>query len=69
MKEDDLVITITEVKPVSTPLKPGYIEVLPNRYVGIAQKRCEGGFFESCNKADTTKCQCCGLYLCASHLH
>ena len=40
MKEDDLVITITEVKPVSKPLKPGYIEVLPNRYVRLAQKPC-----------------------------
>lgn len=43
MKEDDLVITITEVKPVSKPLKPGYIEVLPNRYVVGSSSRLCGG--------------------------
>ena len=39
-KEDDLIITITKIEPVSKPMKPGYVKILPNRFVGFAKKQC-----------------------------
>ena len=30
--KDDLVITVKKVEPVSKPLKPGFIKVLPTVY-------------------------------------
>lgn len=67
MSEDDIIINVTKIKPISKPLPPRAfqaINILPNRYIGIAGKQCE-----VCNKADTTKCEYCGLYLCSSHQH
>jgi len=31
------------------------------------QEPCEAGFFVICGRPDTTKCECCGLWLCAKH--
>ena len=67
MKEDDIQVTATKIRPISKPLMPSPsqpIIILPDRYIGIAGKQCE-----VCNKADTTKCECCGLYLCSHHQH
>ena len=43
MKEEDIKVTTTKIKPVSKPLRPSPsqpIIILPDRYIGIDQKSC-----------------------------
>lgn len=44
MKEEDIKVTTTKIKPISKPLRPSPsqpIIVLPDRYIGISQPASE----------------------------